>query len=77
MIYLKRPDRALPPGQNLQMEPSHGTPSCRRVCVWFGDHQIVEHIADAPYAAQFEHAMRRRFASLRVTNEPVMPDAAS
>ena len=47
----------------------------RRVRVWFGEHKIVEHVADAVDAARFEAAMRRRFASLRVTNEPVISDA--
>jgi nitroimidazol reductase NimA-like FMN-containing flavoprotein (pyridoxamine 5'-phosphate oxidase superfamily) len=42
-----------------------------RVCVWFGRHKIVEHVAETMHAARFEDAMRRRFASLRVTNEPV------
>ena len=53
----------------------HGSPN-HRVCVWFGEHLIVEHVAEPAYAARFEVAMRRRFASLRVTNELVMvPDA--
>jgi hypothetical protein len=43
----------------------------RRVCVWFGEHKIVEHVSAPDYAARFEAAMRRRFASLRVTNEPI------
>jgi hypothetical protein len=46
-------------------------PTDRRVCVWFGGHKIVEHVAQPDYAARFEAAMRRRFASLRVTNEPL------
>jgi hypothetical protein len=45
--------------------------SLQRVCVWFGEHKIVEHVAETMHAARFEDAMRRRFASLRVTNEPV------
>jgi len=45
--------------------------SLQRVCVWFGEHKIVEHVAETMDAARFEDAMRRRFASLRVTNEPV------
>jgi hypothetical protein len=45
-------------------------PPDRRVCVWFGEHKIVEHVSTPDYAARFEAAMRRRFASLRVTNEP-------
>ena len=44
----------------------------RRVCVWFGEHKIVEYISEPAYAQRFEAAMRRRFASLRVTNEPVV-----
>jgi hypothetical protein len=48
----------------------HETPN-RRVCVWFGEHKIVEHVSEPPYAERFEAAMRRRFASLRVTNEPI------
>jgi hypothetical protein len=47
----------------------------RCVRVWFGEHKIVEHVAAPDYAARFEAAMRRRFASLRVTNEPVISDA--
>jgi hypothetical protein len=43
----------------------------RRVRVWFGAHPIADHVADAEQAAQYEAAMRRRFASLRVTSEPV------
>ena len=44
----------------------------RRVCVWFGEHKILEHVDEPADAARFEAAMRRRFASLRVTNEPVV-----
>ena len=46
-------------------------PTDRRVCVWFGDHKVVEHVSAPDDAAKFEAAMRRRFASLRVTNEPI------
>lgn len=44
----------------------------RRVRVWFGAHPIADHTAVADQAAQYEEAMRRRFASLRVTSEPVL-----
>jgi hypothetical protein len=44
----------------------------RRVRVWFGAHPIADHIAAEDQAAQYEEAMRRRFASLRVTSEPVL-----
>jgi hypothetical protein len=46
----------------------------RRVRVWFGAHPIADHTAGAEQAAQYEEAMRRRFASLRVTSEPVLAD---
>lgn len=49
----------------------------RRVRVWFGEHVIADHISDPVSAAEYEAAMRRRFASLRVTNEPTCPDSAS
>ena len=47
----------------------------RRVRVWFGAHPIADHTAVADQAAQYEEAMRRRFASLRVTSEPVLVTA--
>ena len=54
-------------------------PTNRRVQVWFGEHLIADFIGDADAAAQFEAGMRRRFLSLRVTNEPAaatgIPDA--
>lgn len=44
----------------------------RRVEVWFGDHKIIEYYNEDPgKAADFETAMRRRWPSLKVTNEPV------
>lgn len=56
----------------------HVLPTDRRVCVWFGEHLIADYIGDPKTAASYEAAMRRRFLSLRVTNEPVsavVPDA--
>lgn len=53
-------------------------PTDRRVSVWFGDHLIADYIGDPESAALYEAAMRRRFLSLRVTNQPastVVPDA--
>jgi hypothetical protein len=41
----------------------------RRVRVWFGEHVIAQYVAEAPLAARYEQAMRRRFACLRVTND--------
>lgn len=41
----------------------------RKVRVWFGEHVIAQYVAEAPLAARYEQAMRRRFAGLRVTND--------
>jgi hypothetical protein len=50
-------------------------PTDRRVRVWFGEHVIAEY-TDAPETAmRYQAAMTRRFASLRVTSEPAVPDA--
>ena len=49
----------------------------RRVRVWFGAHPIADHTAGVEQAAQYEEAMRRRFASLRVTSEPVVADSTA
>jgi hypothetical protein len=49
----------------------------RRVRVWFGEHVIAQHIAEAPLAARYEQAMRRRFAGLRVTNDVLGASAES
>ncbi|WP_328996929.1 hypothetical protein OG394_25565 [Kribbella sp. NBC_01245] len=43
--------------------------------VWFGEHVIAQYVADAPLAARYEQAMRRRFAGLRVTNDLLGPQA--
>ena len=45
----------------------------RRVRVWFGEHVIAQYVAEAPLAARYEQAMRRRFAGLRVTNALLGP----
>lgn len=55
------------------MTETRETPATqRRVRVWFGAHAITDHIATADQAERYEEAMRRRFASLRVTSEPVL-----
>lgn len=56
----------------MPIRPDRGQ-SRDRVRVWFGHHVIVEQIAAPATAERFEAAMRRRFASLRVTNEPLVP----
>lgn len=43
----------------------------RRVRVWFGDHVIADYCAEPALAARYAAAMERRFAGLRVTNDPV------
>jgi hypothetical protein len=51
----------------------------RRVRVWFQSQPIADHVACQELAADYENAMRRRFPSLRITNEPLpdLPDAES
>ncbi|MFB6722878.1 hypothetical protein ACFCV3_22055 [Kribbella sp. NPDC056345] len=55
-------------GDVLEPQPE----SMRRICVWFGQHLIIDHLDDPMSAAGFELAMRQRFSSLRVTNEPAV-----
>jgi hypothetical protein len=51
-------------------------PTDRCVRVWFGEHVIAEYTAEPETAMRYQAAMTRRFASLRVTIEPVaVPDA--
>ncbi len=57
--------------ESFEIPASH-----RRVRVWFGATTIADHTAAPDQAAQYEEAMRRRFASLRVTSEPVLVNAA-
>lgn len=47
----------------------------RRVLVWLGEHLIADYIANADLAARYEAKMRRSYAGLRVTNEPLHKDA--
>ena len=49
----------------------------RRVRVWFGAHVIAQYVAEAPLAARYEQAMRRRFAGLRVTNDLLGPQESA
>lgn len=44
-----------------------------RVRVWYGGTPICDLTQDKPLADRYAEAMRRRFRSLRVTNEPVSP----
>lgn len=45
----------------------------RRVRVWFGQHIVAQYCAEPDMAERYAHAMARRFAGLRVTNEPIKP----
>ena len=51
----------------------------RRVRVWFGTTAIADYIAAPELAERYHDAMRRRFAGLRVTNDPLpaLPDPAT
>jgi hypothetical protein len=50
-------------------------PTDRCVRVWFGEHIVAEYTAEPETAIRYQAAMTRRFASLRVTIEPAVPDA--
>jgi hypothetical protein len=43
----------------------------RRVRVWFGEHVIADYNAEPALAERYADAMSRRFAGLRVTNDPM------
>ena len=43
----------------------------RRVRVWFGRFVIADYVADAEHAERYAEAMDKRFAGLKITNEPV------
>jgi hypothetical protein len=45
----------------------------RRVRVWFGEHVIADYNAEPALAERYAAAMQRRFAGLRVTNDPLSP----
>ena len=46
----------------------------RRVRVWFGEHVIADYRAEPALAERYAHAMSRRFAGLRITNDPMPMD---
>ncbi len=46
-------------------------PTDRCVQVWFGEHVIAAYTAEPATALRYQAAMTRRFASLRMTIEPV------
>ncbi|QNE18294.1 hypothetical protein F1D05_10815 [Kribbella qitaiheensis] len=49
----------------------------RKVRVWFGSHLIASYCAEPALATRYAASMDRRFAGLRVTNEPLpLPDDA-
>jgi len=49
--------------------------SRRRVRVWFGAHVIADYTAEEDAAVRYAAAMERRFAGLRVTNDPGRGDS--
>ncbi|MEU4607242.1 hypothetical protein AB0F43_30020 [Kribbella sp. NPDC023972] len=50
---------------------SDPVPQRCRVRVWFGDHVVADYRAEAELAERYAVAMARRFAGLRVTNDPI------
>lgn len=54
------------------MMAATAVPAERRIVrVWFGEHVIAQYKAEPGLAARYAHAMARRFAGLRVTNDLV------
>ena len=45
-------------------------PRRHRARVWFGEHVIAGYNAEPAWAERYVHAMSRRFAVLRATNDP-------
>jgi hypothetical protein len=43
----------------------------RHIRVWFGEHVVADYRAEAELAERYAAAMSRRFAGLRVTNDPI------
>jgi hypothetical protein len=39
--------------------------------VWFGDHVVADYRAEPELAERYAAAMARRYAGLRVTNDPI------
>lgn len=52
-------------------QESPSTHERRRVRVWFGEHVVADYTAEPGLAERYAHAMSRRFAGLRVTNDPM------
>lgn len=48
----------------------------RHVQVWFGHHVIAQYSAEPALAERYADAMSRRFAGLKVTNDPIPLTAA-
>jgi hypothetical protein len=51
--------------------PKPSTSGCRRVRVWFSSHVLVDRTGELPEIAHYYLGMKRRYASLVVTSEPV------
>jgi hypothetical protein len=48
--------------------------STRRVRVWFGTHVLVDRSGELPEIAHYYLGMKRRYASLVVTIEPIQSE---
>jgi hypothetical protein len=57
------------------MTTTAAKPGPQRVRIWFGEHPIADYTAEPALAKQYAEAMDRRFPSLRITTEPVVPAA--
>jgi hypothetical protein len=45
--------------------------------VWFGSHVIATYVGERPLADRYAAAMGRRFAGLRISNEPLPQTVAT
>jgi hypothetical protein len=59
------------PGGQVTTATAIQTSERRRVRVWFGEHVIADYNAEPALAERYADAMSRRFAGLRVTNDPM------
>lgn len=47
----------------------------RRIRIWLGDLLVAEYTAEPDQASRYQRVMTPRFAGLRITIEPISPEA--
>ena len=58
-------------GESRPLGPVVPVVQRRHIRVWFGEHVVADYRAEAELAERYAAAMSRRFAGLRVTNDPI------